>query len=342
MLTASLGFNTIGASFSDADITSELPNPEGDVSPDHYVEIGEQTFTVFNRTTSSVILTKSLNQFFSDAGADLVGEDLQNPRIVFDRGTQRWFAAATGDGEGPLAGNWVHIAFSDTADPSGQWKQVQFVPDITGLRLHTDLSLGVDADGVYLATRNLINGVQQDILIYSIPKAELFLPNPTLTNISKFDNLALSVYGSQIQFASNFEASDGTMFAFSNRDGGNLNSIQITNADTPNAVLSTPEMVMVDVGNNPDPRIFFDPMSPPVMAAPRTIDQPVFDEAGAGDVGAVDDAGGWADIVSDRIRRHDFRCPHRQHRIQSGGRFPGQWDQLVCPGCGGGPDTGLE
>lgn len=173
MLAFSTGIDLVGAALADGDINSLVPNPEGDVGPNHFVEIGEQTFTVYDRN-GVIVEATNLNQFFVDAGGELFGEDLQSPRVVYDRLSERWFAIATGNGEGVFAGNRIHIAFSDTSDPSGQWQQLDFVADITGVKVHDNPTLAVDADGVYFSTQNFENNVLEDVAIYSIPKADLF------------------------------------------------------------------------------------------------------------------------------------------------------------------------
>ncbi|MEM9412935.1 MAG: hypothetical protein AAGA30_17620, partial [Planctomycetota bacterium] len=160
VLTVGVGFDLIGAQSIDPNITSLTANTDGDVGPDHMVEIGEQTFTVYDRT-GAVIESSSLNQFFIDAGATFIidndpnGENVIQPRVIYDHGSERWFAVASGDDSGVLAGNWIHIAISETSDPSGQWQQIQFVPEVDGLLVSSELSLGVDAAGVYLAARNV-------------------------------------------------------------------------------------------------------------------------------------------------------------------------------------------
>ena len=266
LLAVDTGLDLIGASLVDPDVNSVLPNAEGDVSTNHFVEIGEQTFTVYDRNNAIVEAT-TLNQFFVDAGGELFGEDLNAPRIVFDQLSQRWFAVATGDGNGAFdAGNWLHIAFSDTSDPTGQWQQVQFVPDITGTNLHTNATLGVDADGIYVATQNFdkITGDIEDVSIYSFPKSDLFLPNPTIANITRFDNLDILTFGQSIQFASNFDASDGQIHAFSTpmiqslgagfeEAPDSINVFQISDADTPDAVLSVPTQILLGAFEAPLP-----------------------------------------------------------------------------------------
>ena len=116
------------------------------------------------------------------------------------------------------------------------------------MKVHDKPTLGVDADGVYFSTQNFEDGILENVSIYSIPKADLFLANPTLTNISQFNDLSVFDYGISIQFASNFDASDGTVFGFSvesqdvNGSGNaseaelnpsNINTFEIQNAFAP-------------------------------------------------------------------------------------------------------------
>ena len=283
VLTAGVGFNAIGATLGTAGITSQLPNAEGDVNATHYVEVGEQTFTVFERADgddATLVESTSLNQFFIDAGANLFGDTLEAPRVIYDRAIDRWFVAATGAGEGNFAGNRIHVAFSQTSDPSGQWQQLDFVTDITGVLKHTNVSFGVDADGVYFATQNLNDdGNLVDVSIYSIPKADLFLPNPTLNALTRHDNLSIFDYGRNIQFASNFEASDGSVLAFSAKSvdlnegtplppnerltPGTLNAFRIEGADAVNANLTESEDVDIDSGEMEGPFVEPDPMFQP-------------------------------------------------------------------------------
>ncbi|MEM9413726.1 MAG: hypothetical protein AAGA30_21640, partial [Planctomycetota bacterium] len=95
----------------------------------------------------------------------------------------------------------------------------------------------------------------------------------TVANLTRFENLDPADYGERIQFASNFEASDGTMYAFSQRSAQELNSFQITNAAdaSPNAAMLTTvdniAAVDIDAANISNPFIFTDPeMNPPEMA----------------------------------------------------------------------------
>ena len=266
LLAFGIGVSQIGAALGDADINSVSPNPEGDVGLDHFVEIGEQTFTVFDRQ-GTIVEATTLNQFFLDAGANLQGDSLQSPRVIYDRLTDRWFAIAVGSGEGNFAGNRIHIAFSDTSDPSGQWQQLDFVPDVTGVGVHDNPTLAVDADGIYFSTQNFVNGNLQDVAVYALPKADVLQSNPTLANLAAFTGLSVFEYGISIQFASNFDASDGTVFGFATQsqdvsgtnnpeqselNPSNIVSFEIVNPGLGNdgATLTAPELINVGGPDN--------------------------------------------------------------------------------------------
>ena len=280
MLAVGTGVSLVGANQGVNGVDALLTNSEGDVSANFFVEVGEQTFTVYNRQ-GGIIETSDLNQFFDDAGADRQGDDLQAPRVIYDRGADRWFIIATGSGNGDFPSNRIHIAFSDTGDPSGQWQQVDFAPNGSGQLLSTRATLGVDADGVYFATQNfevdeladgtVVPGDLVDVSIFSVPKADLLSGNSTLTNITQFSNLDILEYGQSIQFASNFEASDGNVYAFSTQsidlnagspvgpnivlNPSNVNAFQITGATGLGAQLSTPTLITVGEFENPVPII---------------------------------------------------------------------------------------
>ena len=86
MLTAVTGeIAQVGANQGINGVDSLVPNAEGDVSVNHYVEIGQQTFTVYNRS-GGILESSTLDQFFLDAGADLRGCLLYTSPSPRDRG----------------------------------------------------------------------------------------------------------------------------------------------------------------------------------------------------------------------------------------------------------------
>ena len=287
VLTAGTGFDTIGATSTDPAITSVLANNEGDVGPNHFVEVGDQTFTVFDRA-GLIVESTSLNQFFIDAGGELFGENVVSPRVIFDRATDRWIIAAIGDNSGPLAGNFIHVAISETSDPTGQFQQTEFIATDDATLLSAELSLGVDDAGVYLATRNVeldqlnqVDVIPQSVSVFSIPKIDLFGPGvPSALNLTEFADLDPATYGQRIQFASNFDPlGDGVVYAFSEQSAQALNVFTISNAGetTPQAAIqSEVSLVVVDSTVLDPPGNTFNPniTAPVPFADPLPVLQP--------------------------------------------------------------------
>src|SRR6185295_14283743 len=72
------------------------------------------------------------------------------PRIVFDTGSQRWFAAEVDVDPVTVLSNRFLIAVSAGTDPTGAWSGFGFKADATGGNFVDFATLGIDANGVYL------------------------------------------------------------------------------------------------------------------------------------------------------------------------------------------------
>ena len=258
LLAVDFELNFSGTLFP-TDSTALVPDVSSEITEDHIVEVANGRFLVHNRFTGTRVMSKSLDQFFDDAGS-VIFTTAEGPRIIYDELSERYFVAAIGTG----LGNWVHIAFSNTSDPLGEWQSLQFVADSTATHYNGDLTFAVDADAVYLSTNNYTAAnpdVIDDVSLYSIPKADMFLANPTLTNMTRFEGLDPDVFGTTIQIASNFEASDGRAVAIGSIDVATKTMIDILGAGAVDATLDGPFEFNVDFGlTEPthDPEIIHD------------------------------------------------------------------------------------
>ena len=249
LLAVDIGVNFTGSTYL-TDSTALNPEAHGDIGPNHYIEVVSGRFNAHNRFTGNRVMTMTLDDFFTSAGGT-VFTPTHTPRVAFDHISERWFVAAIGEG----LGNWVHVAFSNTSDPTDGWQQLQFVADSTGVHFNDNLTLAVDADAIYMTTDNFSDFVPDDSSIYSIPKADMFLPDPTLTNMSRFEGLSWSEYGRGIQVASNFDASDGKAVAIGSLSTTTKVYLEITGAGALGATLSDPSEFNVDFGVNNDEHI---------------------------------------------------------------------------------------
>ena len=154
------------------------PDTMGAVGPDHIVEMINGRFEIYNKQTSAVMDSRSLNSFWvniagltippnscqanntcSIDGADCSMNPCANnntfdPRIVYDFLTNRWFAVSLDRALGTFD-NDIFVARSDTSDPTGTWAGVKFDSDTQGVQeFHDYETLSVDADALTSCTQD--------------------------------------------------------------------------------------------------------------------------------------------------------------------------------------------
>ncbi len=187
------------------------PDTMGAVGVNHWVTFSNGRFAVYTKSGTQVSAISD-TQFWQNAG--LGSASLSDPRILYDPRSQRWIAVELTIGQN--VNNFIRVARSDTADPTGAWKAVEFTANtITtasgnpGNRFADYPTLGMTADNVAVATINFTSisgGPAHTVSLYSIPKADLFAATPVTTNMTSFDrsnNTSTSV-GSVISPTVNF------------------------------------------------------------------------------------------------------------------------------------------
>jgi hypothetical protein len=215
---ASIGLNFTGVKLSDGVALNgggyAPPDNSGGVGPNHVVQLINGAFAVYDKTTGSQSQPLiSGRQFWIDAGIDpgpgIANLGVFNQRVLFDPASGRWLAAAlTFESQN----NNILLARSDSSDPTGDWKAVGFLGNAGGDGKFVDYTrLAVDATGVYISTDNFNSsaGGVDGVSVFSVPKADVLAPIPTLANISRFDAIDPGEYGMTIQPVTNFGPSIG-------------------------------------------------------------------------------------------------------------------------------------
>jgi hypothetical protein len=183
------------------------PDTMGAAGPNQFVEFINGAFAIYSKTGVQQSLISD-NTFWENAGisASTISAGLTDTRILYDVGSGRWFASElTLD----AVSNQVLLARSDTSDPGGTWKAVQFSGS-TGSGSADFDTLGVDSTGVYLGVNDFdFFGSFTGVSFFSIPKADLLASSPTLARMTRFDNLSATVYGFSLQGVSNPDPGPG-------------------------------------------------------------------------------------------------------------------------------------
>lgn len=264
-LGASIGLNFTGITLGDGIFANgdgyAPPDNAGGVGPDNIAQLINGAYAVFDKSSGEALQFMSGKQFWINAGVDpgtgpgTTDLGAFNQRILYDPTADRWIAAAL---SGQSVDNSVLLARSETSDPAGAWKAVSFLGNAGGDGKFADFTrLGVDANGVYIATSNFTSNTPQGGLdsqsVFSIPKADLLAAVPTLTNMTRFDGLNKDIfayYGAAINPIINFgPAGDHAPLLATSEEATAtvLYRSDLMNTGGAGATIS-PEAVPIDVG----------------------------------------------------------------------------------------------
>ncbi len=184
--------------------SSALPaDGNGAVGPDHFVEFVNGRVSVYSKASGSRVQSMTDLAFWRSAGVTLPANlDVTDPRVVFDTGSQRWFASQV-DYEASTSSELTNrflVAVSASADPTGPWKGFGFVADpVTGNGADFP-TLGVDADGVYLSG-DMFDAAGHSLgsTLVAIPKNALLANPPSVAGRTSFGILSYATNGTVLQ-----------------------------------------------------------------------------------------------------------------------------------------------
>ena len=259
-LAQTIGLNFDGINrFEGAQLTGNNgyapPDNGGAVGQDRVVQLINGAFAVYDKSSGARLQAISGRQFWLNAGVDpgtaISNLGAFNQRILYDPTTNRWIAAGlTGDS----IDNRVMLARSETSDPMGAWKAVNFVGNVGGGGRFVDYTgLGMDSNGIYITTNNYssISGGSESVSVFSVPKSDLMAPVPTLSNMSRFDEAGSGpvFIGSTLQPIVNYTGVGNAPILATTilNSEPNLYRTDLSNTTGPGATLSS-EATLIDVG----------------------------------------------------------------------------------------------
>jgi hypothetical protein len=190
----------------DAESWSYPPDSCGAAGPNHFVEVVNRNFAVYNKSTGEELINILLGAFLPGSNGD--------PRVLYDQYSDRWFIIVCD------FNTKLFLAVSTSDDPTGDWFKCNFVvsqgsdvgkwPDYP--------TLGVDEDGVYTAAYMIGGG--NTMSIFALDKAPLIDDEPSLGNIFAFRGLP---YEGAIHPVHTFGSTDGEYFI----SRGSSNSLRV-------------------------------------------------------------------------------------------------------------------
>ena len=151
------------------------PDPNGDVGPNHYIQMVNSQFQIFNKQGVSLAGPTNINQLWVAAGQNNACSQNNNgdPVVVYDNLADRWlmsqFAVPNGFSTPPT---FECIAISQTADPvNGGWFLYQFQFSFA----HDYPKIGVWPDGYYMSSQRGFSGGALNAVVFD--RAQMLLGN---------------------------------------------------------------------------------------------------------------------------------------------------------------------
>lgn len=157
-------FNIEGIDRTEA-ANAPIPNPNGDISPDHYVQLTNSgqgsVFKIFDKSGNALYGPASLNTFWADFNITGFG----SPIVLWDQGAERWLLSELGT----FGTNKMLIAISQTKDPMGDW----YIYEFQAPNLPKSPKYGIWPDAYYVTTDE--DGA--DIPIYALEREAMLSGN---------------------------------------------------------------------------------------------------------------------------------------------------------------------
>jgi len=178
------------------------PNIAAAAGPDHVVELVDGSAAVFNKT-GALLSFVTLDSFFTlvDGGTTYPRGGATNARLLFDRHSARWFAAALEFGNPAGSSNHAILAVSRGPNPiSDPWDKYLIPIGRANMGFTTfltdALTFGMDDNGVYFGATIIASDAPffPTYKIAAVARAGLIAPSPSMGTLYQFSGIT-DMYG---------------------------------------------------------------------------------------------------------------------------------------------------
>ncbi len=176
---------TLADQFNDLGGGSIPPDTMGAIGPDHFLEVINSSVAVYDRSGTRLSHV-SLDDFFmaNVSGTIYPRNGAFDPRVLYDRRSERFFAIALERGEPSGTDNQLIIVISRTSDPTttiwDKYVAPMGEPDMGATTFFTDFdTLGTDDNGVYFGVRIFPSAGASWAKLAATDKAPLLAPVPS-------------------------------------------------------------------------------------------------------------------------------------------------------------------
>jgi hypothetical protein len=100
---------------------ADPPDVQVATGPTAVVEMVNTVYAMWNRSTGALLDSGQLDTFFSTSGVNRQGDEVSDPRVLYDTRSGRWFTALF-----DVTRHESLVGVSDTSDPTGGWGLVAY------------------------------------------------------------------------------------------------------------------------------------------------------------------------------------------------------------------------
>src|SRR5580765_1689140 len=156
------------------------PDPNGDVGPNHYVEMINLLFAVYSKSGALLLGPVDTGTLWSGFSVSDCTDPSGDPIVLYDQLADRWILSQFTT-RGPTYYNCV--AISTTGDPTGTYYRYAFS---TGLNFPDYPKYGVWTDSYVITTREFGPTVEYGIGVYALEKNKMINGQPGARAVSFF------------------------------------------------------------------------------------------------------------------------------------------------------------
>jgi hypothetical protein len=167
------------------------PDTNGDVGPDHYVQMVNLTLAVYDKSGTLLLGPVASNTFWSPIGGLCASNNDGDPVVLYDQGADRWlisqFALSDPDDYHEC------VAISQTGNPTGAWHLYDFLASTSEMNDYP--KLGVWPDAYYMSANDFtFNGAWNwsGVSVYAFERDQMLQGRPARMikfNFSATDNI---------------------------------------------------------------------------------------------------------------------------------------------------------
>jgi len=125
------------------------PDPSGDIGPNHYVQMVNLSFAVYDRNGNTLIAPADNRTIWAGFGGPCQTRNDGDPIVQYDHLADRWMVSQFALPNFPNGPFYQCVAVSQTEDPTGAWHRYEFT--IHQTKLNDYPKFGVWPDGYYMS-----------------------------------------------------------------------------------------------------------------------------------------------------------------------------------------------